>query len=54
MRYWSVIAIFYGLIRPLFVRNIDPNEDYSCGTCGKPLLRRYIFCSKACQDAVGW
>jgi len=29
----------------------DPNEDFVCGHCMKPVLRRYIYCSVACAEA---
>lgn len=41
-------AWFYWLIRPIFVTDIDPNEDFSCGLCGNPVLRRVLFCSSRC------
>ncbi len=40
---------FYKIIRPLFVLNIDPNEDFECGWCKEPLLRRVLFCSSECS-----
>lgn len=47
-RWWRVLAVFYRVIRPLFVRDVDPNEDYNCTMCCKPVLRRYLTCSKKC------
>lgn len=44
------LARFYDLIRPLFVRDWDRNEDFVCGHCGRPVLRRYLFCSIECAD----
>lgn len=41
---------FYDLIRPLFVRNWDRNEDFVCGHCGRPVLRRYLYCSSECSE----
>lgn len=46
---FKVLAKLYSIIRPLFVINIDPNEDFSCGWCGKPVLRRIVFCSSKCE-----
>lgn len=40
----------FKLIRPLFVKDIDPNEDFYCGNCGKPVLTRILFCSQECDD----
>lgn len=40
----------YGLIRPLFVKDIDPNENFKCGFCGKPVLKRILYCSSICSD----
>jgi hypothetical protein len=42
----------FKLIRPLFVKNISPNEDFDCVTCGKPLLRRYLACSEKCSTEM--
>lgn len=41
-------AWLYRLIRPLFVRDIDPNEEYVCVMCCEPVLRRSLTCSKRC------
>lgn len=46
-------AAFFTWIRPLFVRDIDPNEDFICGSCGEPVLRRDLTCSKACSEELG-
>jgi hypothetical protein len=45
---------FFKLIRPLFVRNVDSNEDFSCGHCGEPVLKRFLFCSDYCTEASGF
>ena len=39
---------FYDFIRWLFWSDYDKNEDFICGYCGKPVFRRYIYCSKWC------
>lgn len=56
--YWRALDRAYALVRPLFVRDVDPNEDYRCCVCGKPVLRRYLTCSKRCgelfDDPVWW
>jgi hypothetical protein len=41
---------FFNLIRPLFVKGIDPNEDYFCVICNRPVLKRYFCCSDKCYD----
>ena len=41
---------FFKLIRPFFVKDIDPNEDYNCMTCNEPVLRRYLHCSVKCSE----
>ena len=46
----KVKAWFYKLIRPVFVKDVHPNEDYECVICGEPVLRRYLTCSKKCAD----
>lgn len=45
---WPFLAAWFNLIRPLFVRRIDSNEDFNCGSCGKPVLKRVLFCSVTC------
>jgi len=49
----------YDAVRPFVVRDLDPNEDFVCGHCGKPVLTRTLFCSTACaredgQEAEEW
>lgn len=50
--YYVFLDILYKMIRPLFVKNIDPNEDFYCVYCNKPVLERYIFCSKECSELL--
>lgn len=38
-------AALFSLVRPLFVRGVDPREDYECVYCGEPVLRRQMTCS---------
>ena len=45
---------FYKLIRPLFVKRIDLNEDFVCCECGEPVLKRSIFCSSGCKLLNLW
>ncbi len=52
---WKIQEKFYKLIRPLFVKDVDLNEDYNCMQCDKPVLRRFLFCSEKCSakfDAI--
>lgn len=42
---------FFDLIRPLFVRNVDPSENFECNECRRPVLRRVLFCSRSCHEA---
>lgn len=42
---------FFDLIRPLFVRDVSPNEDFECCECQRPVLRRVLFCSRSCHEA---
>lgn len=48
--YWKLLAFIFNIIRPLFVDNVDKNEDYECMACGKPVLKRHLFCSDKCSD----
>lgn len=49
---WRLLAVFHKLIRPLFVKGIDPNEDFECGNCRRPLLKRFLTCSEACYHEI--
>ena len=46
---WAVMAFVYRIIRPLFVKDLDPNEDYVCLMCCKPVLTRDLYCSAKCS-----
>lgn len=41
---------FYNKIRFLFVDDIDPNEDFICAICNKPVLKRVLTCSNNCSE----
>ncbi len=41
---------FYNFIRKMFWKSYDPNEDFSCGNCGKEMLRRFLYCSVECSE----
>lgn len=46
-------SIWYKMIRRWVLgydafTGIDPNEDFKCGTCLEPVLRRSMFCSSDC------
>jgi len=47
---YRLLSRFYDIIRPLFVEEWDHNEDYLCGYCCKPVLRRYLYCSVQCSE----
>lgn len=51
MAKWRLRAFVFRIIRPLFVRNVNANEDYLCCHCEKPVLRRLMYCSLACSLA---
>ena len=44
----SFKRFLFKLIRPLFVTNIDPNEEFECVICGEPVLKRKLVCSNLC------
>jgi hypothetical protein len=48
---WWLIEQFYSSIRAAFVGNLDLHEEFSCGHCSRPLLRRYLYCSAECSRA---
>lgn len=43
-------AWLFRLVRPLFVKDVDTNEDYECVICGEPVLRRHLTCSRECSS----
>ena len=43
-------AYVFDLVRRLFWDDYDPNEDFNCCYCGKPVFHRYLFCSIKCTD----
>jgi hypothetical protein len=47
--YYYLQNKLYYLVRPLFVDTVDPNEDYICMYCQKPVLKRYLYCSLECD-----
>ena len=42
-------SLFFKLIRPLFVEDIDLNENFNCVICDEPVLKRYLTCSQQCS-----
>lgn len=44
----NIKKIIYDFIRPLFVDDIDQNEDFVCCICNKPVLTRILTCSNKC------
>jgi hypothetical protein len=56
--YLKARTLAYALVRPLLVGDIDPNEDFRCGHCGRDVLRRVLFCSLDCakrsEEFWGW
>lgn len=46
----TIKALFFKLIRPLFVKGIDSNEDFVCVQCMEPVLKRQLFCSIKCAE----
>jgi len=46
----KIRKMFFGFLRKLFWADYDPNEEFSCGYCGKEMYGRYIFCSQLCED----
>lgn len=46
------IDYFYNKIRFLFVDGIDPNEDFYCIICHKPVVSRVLTCSIKCSKVA--
>lgn len=40
----------FDYIRKYFWKDYDPNEDFTCGVCGKQMLNRYLCCSNKCTN----
>ena len=50
MKYhWRLMDFFFDLIRREFWKDYDPNEEFYCCHCCKPVFKRYIFCSDKCE-----
>lgn len=45
-------ARVFKIMRPIFVPDVDPREDFNCGHCGEPVLTRVLVCSDACGEAM--
>jgi hypothetical protein len=54
MRQRPLLAAFYGWVRRTFWKDFDPNEDFTCTQCGKPVYRRILFCSDKCYRLSDW
>jgi hypothetical protein len=53
---YKLLNLLYKFIRPWYFAykgftNINSNEDFICGYCEKPLLRRMLYCSSYCYIA---
>jgi hypothetical protein len=46
----KVKAFIFKLIRPLFVDDLDVNEEFNCVVCGTSVLRRKLLC-RSCTKA---
>ena len=49
-RTWKLKSYIYDKVRKTFWKDYDSNEDFVCGTCCKPVFRRYLFCSTECSE----
>lgn len=45
-------AWVFALLRPFVVETPHPNEDYLCGACGDPVLKRVLTCSEECWAEI--
>ena len=50
--FWVAKSFFFNLTRRAFVKDWDYSEDYLCGYCDKPVLRRVLFCNDVCEEKV--
>jgi hypothetical protein len=39
-------AFVYRVVRPIFVADVDPNEDFVCTICSTPVLFRHLTCRR--------
>ena len=46
--YWRFLNKLFSFARYL-KKDYDPNEDYYCCNCSKPVFRRVLFCSELCS-----
>lgn len=38
--------VIFSVLRPLFVEDLDANEDFACIVCDEPVLRRHLTCGQ--------
>lgn len=50
---WLLLSLAYASVRWALIPDLDVNEDFNCGHCSKPVLRRWLYCSAACAYADG-
>ena len=43
-------SFIFETIRPLYVKDIDINEDFFCMRCCEPVLGRTLYCSTKCYQ----
>lgn len=48
--YWLIREFVFNLIRRLTWKDYDANEEFCCGNCGKPMYKRYLYCSNECYE----
>ena len=48
--WWLALSFAYNMVRWMIVPRVDPNEDFNCCHCSKPVLQRYMYCSDACDE----
>ncbi len=48
--YWGWVNWMFWKLRKLVYSkdDLDWNADYICGFCGKPVLKRYLYCCDKC------
>ena len=46
----KIRKLLFDFVRKTFWKDYDPNEEFSCGGCGKEMYKRYLYCSQSCED----
>jgi hypothetical protein len=47
---YAIKMFIYNCVRRYFWISYNPNEDFACMQCGKPVFKRLLTCSAKCWE----